>query len=86
MNATSPMTEVEANEAPLPKDEAIVRTEWRPSAEQIEAFKKREIEMCVAAIRRFDANPVNGTLRQDHTLFSFKTWEAAHKEILHNVV
>lgn len=72
MNADSPL---------VVKDETIDRTEWTPSSNRMDAYRAREVEMCVAAIRNRDL-----TFRQDHTLFSFKTWEAAKKEVLQNAV
>jgi hypothetical protein len=58
-------------EVPPPIPGEIARLHWRPSQEQLEAYKHREIAMCTKAMRR------DSTLRHEHTIFSKKTWDAA---------
>ncbi len=69
---------------PAPDDVTVDRGVWTPTFNQMEAYRAREVEMCVATIKRFEYGSVpGGALRQDQTLFSFKTWEAAHATLKH---
>ena len=46
------------------------KTRWYPSREELAAYRAREVEMCVKAIK-------TGARFQSHTLFSQDTWDKA---------
>jgi len=62
-NPTEPQTQTEPH---------VRNLAWNPTSDQLRAYAKREVEMCVEAIRR-------NIDRQTNTLFSSRTWELAQK-------
>lgn len=47
---------------------------WNPTPSELAAYRAREVEMCVKAIK-------TGCRFQGHTLFSQDTWEKAQAQL-----
>lgn len=46
---------------------------WTPTPAQLDAYLKREVEMCCYEINKLRSHP----LKQTDTLFSARTWQLA---------
>lgn len=49
--------------------------DWKPTKEQLEAYKAREVELCVKSLQK------NPDLKQSHTLYSLRTWDLAYAQV-----
>ena len=58
-----------------PTDFDILTTAWTPSSDQMTAYARREVELCIDTILRGAATS------QSHTLYSQQTWNAAIEQL-----